>query len=284
MILVVGATGNLGGAITQTLLAKGMKVRVLTRPGSNAQALTAKGAEAVTGDLKDAASLVKACAGIDTVITTANSVMRGGADTVDSVDLGGNKNLIDAAKKAGVKHFIFTSALGAAENNPVPLFAAKGKVETHLKNSGMAWTILSPNFFTEVWVGMVVGMPLSQNKPITLVGEGKRKHTFVSASDVAAFAVAAVDNPAAKNQQIVIGGPESLSWRDVVATFEKTFGKTLPVSWVAAGQPVPGLPDMMWQTLAAMETFDSALDMSKTASTYGVKQATMAQFAQSAKK
>ncbi|MBI1947874.1 MAG: SDR family oxidoreductase [Deltaproteobacteria bacterium] len=282
MILVVGATGSLGGAVAQGLLAKGKKVRVLTRAGSNAAALTAKGAEAVTGDLKDPASLAKACAGIDTVVTTANSVLRGGADTVDSVDLTGNKSLIDAAKAAGVKHFVFVSALGAAENHPVPIFQAKAKTEAHLKSSGMAWTILAPNFFTDIWVGMVVGMPLSQGKPITLVGEGKRKHAFVSNADVAAFAIAAVDNPAAKNQFIPIAGPEALSWRDVVAAFEKAAGKSLPVSWVAAGTAVPGLPDMMWQTLAGMETFDTVLPMADTAAKYGVTQTTVAQFAAAA--
>ena len=149
MILVVGATGNLGGIIAQSLLAKGKKVRVLVRPGSNASALTAKGAEAVAGDLKDPASLKGALAGVETVITTANSVLRGGADTVDSVDIAGNKNLIDAAKAAGVKHFIFTSALGSDVNHPVPLFQAKAKTEALVKDSGMTWTILAPNFFTD---------------------------------------------------------------------------------------------------------------------------------------
>jgi NADH dehydrogenase len=282
MILVVGATGSLGGAIAQGLLAKGKKVRVLARAGSNASALTAKGAEAVAGDLKDPATLGKVCAGVDTVVTTANSILRGGPDTVESVDLAGTKNLIDAAKAAGVKHFIFVSALGAAENHPVPLFQAKAKNEAHLKSSGMAWTILAPNLFNEVWVGMVVGMPLGQGKPITLVGEGKRKHAFVSTADVAAFAIAAVDNPAAHGQFIPVAGPDALSWRDVVAAFEKATGASLPVSWVAPGAAVPGLPEMMSQTLAALETFDSIVPMADIAAKYGVKQTTMAEFAAAA--
>jgi uncharacterized protein YbjT (DUF2867 family) len=117
-----------------------------------------------------------------------------------------------------------------------------------------------------------------------LVGEGKRKHAFVNAADVAAFAVACVDNPAAKQQQILIAGPEGVSYREVVALFEKTLGKSLDVKWVAPGTPIAGLPDMLWQTLAAMETFDSVLDMNATAAAYGVKQTSVAQFIEHAAK
>lgn len=78
MILVVGATGNLGGSIARALLAEGKKVRVLVRPGSSYAGLVRDGAEPVTGDLKDPASLQAACAGVDAVVTTANAIGRGG--------------------------------------------------------------------------------------------------------------------------------------------------------------------------------------------------------------
>ncbi len=77
-------------------------------------------------------SLDMACDGVETVITPANSAMRGGADNVDTVDRQGNRNLIEAAGAAGVKQFIFTSFLGAGLNNPVPLFQAKAETEITL--------------------------------------------------------------------------------------------------------------------------------------------------------
>jgi uncharacterized protein YbjT (DUF2867 family) len=143
MNLVVGSTGLLGGMISRSLIEKGAAVRVLVRSGSTEIA----GAEPVRGDLKDRASLDAACSGVTTVITTANSAQRGGEDNVASVDLEGNLALIEAAKSAGVRHFIFVSAAAVDEASPVPLFAAKARVEKSLRESGMSWTIIAPHIF-----------------------------------------------------------------------------------------------------------------------------------------
>src|SRR4051794_31045806 len=129
MILVVGATGMLGSTVTRQLLAQGKDVRILVRPQSQYQPLVEAGAQAVFGDLKDRASLDAACQGVDTIVTTANSASRGGEDNIQTVDQEGNHNLVDAAKEAGVKHFIFVSALGADPNNQVPFLQAKGETE-----------------------------------------------------------------------------------------------------------------------------------------------------------
>ena len=217
MILVVGATGRLGGMITRQLLDKKKNVRVLVRPSSDYKSLVDQGAESVEGDLKDRASLDRACKGVDTLITTANSAARGGDDNPNTVDDQGNRNLIDAAKAAGVKHFIFISALGADPNSPIPLMAGKGKAEQHLRASGLTHTIFEPNLFMEVWLPPIVAAPCQAGRPVTIVGQGHRKHSFISMEDVAAFAVAAVDHPAAQDKLLIIGGPQAHSWRDVVA-------------------------------------------------------------------
>ena len=271
MILVVGATGQLGGLITQRLRAEGRQVRALVREGSDHSALVDAGAETAVGDLKDRASLDRAVQGVGTVITTANSATRGGDDNVDTVEVQGNRNLVDAAAAAGVKRIIFTSAMGAATGSPVPFLAGKGRAEEHLKRSGSGYTILSPNVFMEVWFGMIVGMPLQAGGPVTIVGEGNRRHSFVSVQDVAAFAVAAVDNPAAHNRQIFIGGPEPLSWNDVIARAGAVVGRELPVRRISPGEPLPGLPDVISGLLAGMDTYDSAVDMTETAATFDVK-------------
>jgi len=137
MILVVGATGQLGGLIARMLLGQGKPVRVLVRDGSSYDELVTAGAQAVTGDLKDPDSLRAACAGVDAVVSTANSTARGGADTVETVDRAGNRNLIDAAAAAGVRHFVFVSAIGARPEHPTPLLRAKGEAERRLRGSGM---------------------------------------------------------------------------------------------------------------------------------------------------
>ena len=287
MILVVGATGVLGGMITQRLLGEGKEVRILVRHNSpaeqmavqgmatSARSLMDAGAHPVYGDLKDRYSLDGACDGIETVITTANSAMRGGEDTVDTVDRQGNRNLIEAARAAGVKQFIFTSFLGAHPNSPVPLFQAKAETEAALAESGMPYTVLAPNFFMESWVGMVAGIPLQAVQPITLVGEGQRLHSLISVGDVAAFAAAAVGHPGAINQRLALGGPEPLSWRGIVDTFGQVLGRELPVQFVAPGEPMPGLPEVVPPVLAAMETYDSPIPMGETARIFGVEQTTL---------
>ena len=284
MILVVGATGILGGLITQRLLANGKDVRVLLRCNSPAEqmapqgmatspkALIAAGAKPVYGDLKDRISLDAACKGIETVITTANSAMRSGEDTVDSVDRLGNRNLIAAAKAAGVQQFIFVSFLGASPDNPVPLFQAKAEAEELLRKSGIPFTIVAPNFYIESWAGMVVGMPLQARQPVTLVGTGERKHSMISVGDVAAFAVAAVGHPAAVNQRLALGGPYPVTWLGVVEAFGKVVGQELPVRFVAPGEAIPGVPEIVPAVLAGMETYDSPIPMADTARTFGVEQ------------
>jgi uncharacterized protein YbjT (DUF2867 family) len=290
MILVVGATGVVGGMIARRLLKEDKEVRILVRRDSpssqlvqqglatSAEELIEAGAQPVHGDLRDRASLEAAVEGVQTIITTANSAMRGGADDPRSVDLEGNRNLIEAARGAGVEHFIFISLLGADPNHPAPFIQAKAQSESALRESGMEYTILAPTAFMEVWPAMVVGIPSLQGKPVTLVGEGRRRHSFISNRDVAAFAVAAVDHPAARNQYLAIGGPEPLSWRDVVATYERVLGRSIPVEYVAAGEPVPGLPDPMPALLAGMETYDSVVEMEETSSTFDVPLRTLETF------
>jgi len=282
MILVVGATGVVGGMIARRLLDEEKEVRVLVRRDSpssqlverglatSAEELIEAGAQPVHGDLRDRASLDVAVEGVETVITTANSAMRGGADNPQSVDLEGNRNLIEAARDASVEHFIFVSLLGADINNPAPFVQAKARSEQALQESGVEYTILAPTAFMEMWPAMVVGMPALQGRPITLLGEGRRRHSFVSNRDVAAFAVSAVDRPEARNQYLAVGGPEPLSWREVVATYERVLGRSIPVEFVEMGEPVPGLPDPMPTLLAGMDTYDSDVEMEEIARTFDV--------------
>ncbi|HEX8151741.1 MAG TPA: NmrA family NAD(P)-binding protein, partial [Thermoanaerobaculia bacterium] len=166
----------------------------------------------------------------------------GGEDNVATVDLEGNIALIDAAKDAGVRHFIFISAAGADETSPVPLFAAKARAERHLRGSGMQWTVIAPHVFMDVWFPMIIGSALAAQRPIPLVAGGRKRHSFIAVSDVAAFTVAAVDNPAAINQRLILGGPDALSWREIVKIAGKLLDRKLATETIEPGEPLPTLP------------------------------------------
>jgi uncharacterized protein YbjT (DUF2867 family) len=284
MILVVGATGLVGGMIARSVLEQGRDVRILVRPGSNYQPLVDMGAKPIEGDLKDLASLIPACSGVEALITTATAGSRGGADTPQAVDLEGNRHLIDAARQAGVRQFIFISTIAAHEASPVPVLRAKAQTEAYLRASGLPHTILAATTLMDLLLPLVVGGPARAGQPVTLVGEGRRRHSFVAARDVAAFAVAAVGHPAALNRRIIVGGPETVSLRDVAATYERVLGHPVPVQTIAPGEllpnlpPVPGLAEVVSGMLAALETFDSPIDMAETERTFGVRLTPLEEF------
>lgn len=291
MILVVGATGQVGGAITQKLLAEGRSVRVLLRQNSpseqlaahgmatSAAALTGVGAEPVWGDLRDRASLAAAVRGVDVVITTANSAQRTGDDNPQTVDLDGNRNLVEAAAAAGVKHFVFVSAHLADAKSPVPFLAAKGKTEELLMAGAMPYTILAPDAFMDFWLGFVVGVPALRGLPVTVVGKGERKHSFVASHDVVAYATAVAGNPAAHNRRLLIGGPQGVSYMDVVEIFGRVLGRTLAVHHAGPGEPIPGMPDAVLPLAASLDLYDSVLPGQELADEFGVRLTTVEQFA-----
>jgi uncharacterized protein YbjT (DUF2867 family) len=261
------------------LLAQNKAVRCLVRSQSKAQPLVEAGAQIIMGDLKDRSSLNPACKRVAVVITTANSARRGDPDNTQTVDLAGNRNLIDAAKEAGVKQFIFVSANAADAHSPVPLLQAKGKTEEYLRQSGLRHTIIAPNAFMEFWVANTVGLPAIYGKPVTLVGEGRRKHSWISAVDVAKIMVASVSNPKAVDQRLVIGGPEPLSFLDVVGVYERVLNRKIIVNHVAPGEPVPDFPESLLPMLASFDMFDSPMDMTEIVRTFGIGLTSVEEFA-----
>ncbi len=272
MILVVGATGMLGGRIAQRLLEGGQQVRILVRPGSDYAELERAGAQPVIGDLKEPDTLAAACRDVGTVITTANSARRGPPDTVEAVDLDGNRSLIEAAREAGVKQFVLMSGgPGTSLDSPIPFVRAKAESEVRLRESGMTYTILRSQPYFEIWVGMVVAAPALSGNPVTYVGSGERKHSMISVADVAEFAAAAVDHPDARNQLLQLAGPEPISWRDAVAAFERALDRPIEHHGVPPEQPVPGVPEQIHGLLASLDTYDSPMDISDLARAFGVR-------------
>lgn len=230
MILIAGATGVLGYEICRLLAESGKDTRALVRESSNPDKirdLTSIGAEIVYGDLKNPHSLATACAGADTIVSTASSIIvKGEGDSIESVDRQGQLDLIEAAKLAGVSHFIYISFPDTGLS--FPLQDAKRSVEGALKGSGMTYTILQPTNFMEVWFSPALGFD-TDNTRATIYGTGERKLSWISFKDVAKFAAASVDNPVARDATIKLGGPAALSYREVVSIFEKVLGKTFTV-------------------------------------------------------
>ena len=235
MNLIVGATGMLGGEICSRLTAEGKPVRALVRTDSDpakVEALQACGAEIVVGDLCDPASLDAACEGVTAVISTASSMpfsYKPGENDIQTVDTDGLLCLIGAAEAAGVQQMVYTSFTMDID---FPLRNAKRAVEERLIDSGLTYTILRPSYFMEVWLSPAVGFDAANGKA-QIYGSGENPLSLVSYMDVAKFAVASLDNPAAQNAILDIGGPEALSPLEVVHTFEDVTGRPFEVQHVS---------------------------------------------------
>jgi NADH dehydrogenase len=256
MILVIGATGMLGSEICRLLADQGRPVRALVRATSNPDTiarLTGFGAELVRGDLRDRASLDAACRGVNVVISTASStVSRQEGDSIDSVDRQGQLNLIEAAAGAGVSHFILISF--SAVDIEFPLQTAKRTAEDRLRRSGMAYTILQPTCFAEVWLSPMLGFDVAHARA-QIYGSGRNPTSWISFRDVAECAVAALDNPRAMNAVIRLGGPEALSPSEVVSLAEQVTGKTFEVQYVpeeALWAQYRGATDPLQQSFAGL--------------------------------
>lgn len=245
MILVAGSTGTLGMEIVRRLCSGGKKVRGLVRPTSAPEkvaVLRKLGAEAVTGDLTDRASLAAACRGVNAVISTVSMITTAQQhDSFDATDAAGTKSLIDAAKSGGASQFVYVSVNGDPPMPDSPLVSAKRDVERHLRASGLTWTILRPGYFMESWLGPMLFADLDAGTA-KIYGTGDPRVRYIAAGDVAEVAVRALDAKSCRNAVIAFGGPEGVSQREAVRAFEEATGRKLALTEI----PEAAL-DAQWQ-------------------------------------
>jgi uncharacterized protein YbjT (DUF2867 family) len=290
MNLVIGATGFLGGEICRRLRSNERPVRALVRRTSDparVTALKALGVELLHGDLQDRASLDAACDGVHAVVTTAaTTISRQPHDSIEDTDLNGQKALVDAAVDAGAERFVYVSVASALDSE-TPFLAAKRAVEQHVRRSGLAYTILRPAAFMEVWLGPALGFDVANGRARVL-GDGETPHSWVSLADVAEYAVRSLELPAAA-REMELGGPTALTPLEAVRAFEEASGRKIQVEHT----PLEGLQarlamatDPYDQALAAlavlMATTPVVIDMDAIARDFGFAPASVADFARRA--
>lgn len=233
-MLLCGGTGALGSAIARHLSATGTRFRALVRPTTDPAELERLGAVIVRGDLRDPASLAQATAGITTVISGANAIGRllGGAHdlSIHDVDDVGYQNLITAAEAAGVRRFVYVSALEDQRAVRTPFTDAKAATEARLAQSTLEAVIVRPDMFREVWLGPTGGFDVGHGK-VTIYGRGRAHHRFVATDDVAQAIVALALAPHPPTE-VELAGPDAVSAEEAVRAFEQALGRPLKTTHV----------------------------------------------------
>jgi uncharacterized protein YbjT (DUF2867 family) len=291
MNLVVGATGFLGGEICRRLRNQDQPVRALVRHTADPARVTvlkALGVELVTGDLQDRASLDAACDGAHAVVTTAATTLsRQPHDSIEATDLEGQKALVDAAVDAGADRFVYVS-VASALGSDVHFLAVKRAVEEHVRRSGLTYTNLRPASFMEVWLGPALGFDLA-NARARVLDDGTTPHSWISLGDVAEYAARSLENPAAENRDIDLGGPAALTQLEVVQTFEKASGRPFevehaPLEALQAHRAMATDPydQAIASLMVLMATTPCVVDMDHTARDFGFAPVSVADFAQRA--
>jgi uncharacterized protein YbjT (DUF2867 family) len=255
VILVVGATGQLGSLVVRELGRQGRPVRAMVRPPDLGRDLVDAGAELVAADLLEPATLDDALRGVRAVIATANAVApthRG--DSHDSLARG-YADLLARAQAAGVERFVYASVPETPLDGDVPMIRAKRTVEQLLAASGMSYAAPRMPPFIEVWLALVgssipvrgelratvqrhnpvlrryrgvTGRSIEDRGVMVVPGPASTRNAFISVHDTARLLVALVDATDLTGP-VDVGGPEILTWTDVAAIYSQVLGRPVRV-------------------------------------------------------
>jgi uncharacterized protein YbjT (DUF2867 family) len=242
VILVSGATGQQGGAVSRSLLERGFAVRALTRDPEKAEAreLADLGAEVVGGDLEDRSSIEQALEGVYGVFSVQQFWETGYEGEVRQ-----GVQLADAAKAAGVEHYVYSSVGSAHRETGIAHFDSKFEVEEHVRASGVPYTVLRPVFFMQNWefmrepiLGGTLPQPLDPDKPFQMI----------DAEDIGIFAAKAFENPETWiGREVDLAGDE-MTMPEIAGTFSRVIGHDVDYFQV----PWEGFEEQMGEEYAVM--------------------------------
>jgi NADH dehydrogenase len=238
VILVTGGTGFVGPHVVHALRARELPVRALVRERHRAERLTAWGVELAEGDVTDPESLRRAAEGCDAVVHLV-AIIQGKPADFERVMSQATRDLVAAAREAGVRRFVLMSALGTTEatKDAVPYYRAKWDMEQAVQASGLEHVIFRPSFVFGRDGGVLpTFVRLARYAPVTpIVGPGTQRLQPVWVDDVGAYFAAAVDHADAANRTFELGGPETLTWNEFWERLKRILGSRRPSVHVPFG-------------------------------------------------
>jgi NADH dehydrogenase len=231
MILVTGGTGFVGTHLIRRLRSDDISIRAVVRDPDKAQTLRELGVDVVKGELADKSSLERATAGAERVVHLVGIIQEAAEATFSNVHVEGTRNLLEASKKAGVRHFFYQSALGTRPGAKSRYHKTKWEAEELVRASGIAFTILRPSLiygpgdqFTIRLSEMIRMSPI-----LPVIGTGKSRIQPISVDDVVACIRKILTSESFLNEMYEVGGPEQLTYEEVTQAIADALGVRRPM-------------------------------------------------------
>lgn len=230
-VLVSGGTGFVGGHVVRALRDAGKPVRCLVRDPRRATELERLGCDLAEGDLTDRETLGRAVDGVESIVHLV-AIRQGKRAAFERVMSRGTRDLLDEARRAGVRRFVLMSALGTTEETKglVPYYEAKWEMEQAVRSSGLAHVILRPSFIFGPDGGILPTFrKLARLSPVTAIpGSGRQRIQPIWVGDVASCFARALDEDAATGRLFELGGPEVVSWNELWDRLKRALGIRRP--------------------------------------------------------
>ncbi len=231
MILVTGGTGFVGTHLIRRLRSDAIPVRAVVRNPDRTQPLRDLGVDIVKGDLADKSSLERAVAGVERVIHLVGIIQETAEATFTGVHVEGTRNLLEAARKAGVRHFFYQSALGTRPGARSRYHKTKWEAEELVRASGIAFTILRPSLIYGPGDQFTIRLSemIRMSPVLPVIGSGKSRTQPISIDDVVAVILKIVTSDSFLNEMYEIGGPEQLTYEEVTQAIADALGVRRPM-------------------------------------------------------
>jgi uncharacterized protein YbjT (DUF2867 family) len=283
VILVTGGTGFVGPKVVHALRERDLPTRCLVRTPSSApaQSLSSWGCELVQGDVTDAAGLRRAVEGCDVVVHLV-AIRQGSREKFERVMEQATRDLVAAAKEAGVRRFVLMSALGASEQTKdlVPYYHAKWDMEQTVAGSGLEHVIFRPSFVFGRDGGILPTFRrLARVAPVTpIIGSGTQRIQPIWVDDVAAYFAEGVQKPDAAGIY-ELGGPDAVSWNEFWSRLKRVLGVRRPSIHVPIGlmranalvtERLPGDIPLTRDLLTMLEHGDNVVSNDDAVRTFGL--------------
>ena len=258
MILITGATGKTGSATAKSLGEKGETFRALIRNEEKKEGLESLGGEVVIGSIENTEVVNQSMQGVKTVLVLLPN---------SESQLALEKQLVDSAKQAGVERIVKMSSIEATPDATSPIPKLHLESEEYIKQSGLAWTMIKPNFYMQNLLASA-GTIKEQGKIFLPMGEGKTG--MIDTTDVGKVLAKVLSEDGHESMNHEITGPEILSFYEVAEIFSQVLGKQ--VDYVDV--PMDAYKETLGQFLTNQWHLDAVIDLFKGIAEGGIEDKT----------